>query len=61
MRGSATAAIAAHLEVSPRTIHKHTERIYTKLGVNDRLAAVSAAWAALDSGAEPPGQRSSTT
>jgi len=27
-----------------------TTAIYAKLGVNDRIAAVSAAWAALDSG-----------
>jgi DNA-binding CsgD family transcriptional regulator len=50
MRGNATAAIAAQLGVSPRTVHKHAQRIYEKLGVNDRIAAVSAAWAALDSG-----------
>lgn len=50
MRGRATAAIAAELGVSPRTVSKHAERIYDKLGVHDRVAAVSAAWAALDSG-----------
>jgi DNA-binding NarL/FixJ family response regulator len=53
MRGSSTAAIATQLKVAPRTVYKHAERIYAKLGVNDRIAAVSAAWAALDSGAEP--------
>ena len=46
MRGNATAAIASQLDVSPRTVHKHAQRIYEKLGVNDRIAAVSAAWAA---------------
>jgi DNA-binding NarL/FixJ family response regulator len=51
MRGRATAAIAGALGVSPRTVSKHAERIYAKLGVHDRVAAVSAAWAALDSGA----------
>ena len=56
-----TAAIATQLRVSPRTVHKHAERIYAKLGVSDRLAAVSAAWAALDSGAENPPHPSSTT
>ena len=54
MRGHATAAIATQLEISPRTIHKHAQSIYAKLGVNDRIAAVSAAWAALDSGFEAP-------
>jgi DNA-binding CsgD family transcriptional regulator/GAF domain-containing protein len=50
MRGRGTAAIAVELGVSPRTVSKHAERIYTKLGVHDRVAAVSAAWAALDAG-----------
>ncbi|WCB95061.1 hypothetical protein DSM104299_03803 [Baekduia alba] len=50
MRGRATAAIATELGVSPRTVYKHAERIYSKLGVHDRIAAVSAAWAALDAG-----------
>jgi DNA-binding CsgD family transcriptional regulator len=50
MRGRTTAEIAATLEISPRTIHKHAERIYDKLGVHDRIAAVSAAWSALDAG-----------
>lgn len=53
MRGQVTAAVATELGVSPRTVHKHTENIYAKLGVTDRLAAVSAAWAALDSGRPP--------
>ncbi|HEY4098215.1 MAG TPA: helix-turn-helix transcriptional regulator, partial [Baekduia sp.] len=50
MHGRATRAIATELGVSTRTVSKHTERIYAKLGVHDRVAAVSAAWAALDSG-----------
>ncbi|WP_155892301.1 helix-turn-helix transcriptional regulator [Conexibacter woesei] len=50
MRGRTTAEIATALEISPRTIHKHAERIYDKLGVHDRIAAVSAAWSALDAG-----------
>jgi DNA-binding CsgD family transcriptional regulator len=29
-------AIAAHLGVAPRTVHTHVERLYHKLGVNDR-------------------------
>lgn len=57
MRGRTTADIAMTLSISPRTIHKHAERIYDKLGVHDRIAAVSAAWSALDAGtavASPP-------
>jgi DNA-binding NarL/FixJ family response regulator len=54
MRGNSTAAIATQLKVTPKTVYKHAERIYAKLGVNDRIAAVSAAWAALDSGSEDP-------
>lgn len=50
MRGRTTAEIATTLAISPRTIHKHAERIYDKLGVHDRIAAVSAAWSALDAG-----------
>jgi DNA-binding CsgD family transcriptional regulator len=50
MRGRATAEIASALAISPRTIHKHAERIYDKLGVHDRIAAVSAAWSALAAG-----------
>jgi DNA-binding CsgD family transcriptional regulator len=50
MQGQATAAIATTMGVSPRTVSKHAERIYAKLGVHDRIAAVSAAWAALDAG-----------
>jgi DNA-binding NarL/FixJ family response regulator len=54
MRGQTTAAIATELVVSPRTVSKHAERIYLKLGVHDRIAAVSAAWAALDAGRVDP-------
>lgn len=32
--------IAAILAISPRTVHKHLQRIYTKLGVETRTAAV---------------------
>ncbi len=50
MQGRSTRAIAAHLGVTPSTVHKHTESIYAQLGVHDRVAAVSTAWAALDAG-----------
>jgi len=32
--------VAALLDCSPRTVHKHLQRIYTKLGVETRTAAV---------------------
>lgn len=35
--------IAARLGLSPRTVHKHLSNVYTKLGVHDRLVAVSIA------------------
>ena len=39
-----TPAAAAHrLAISPRTVHKHVERIYRKLGAHDRYSAVAAA------------------
>jgi DNA-binding CsgD family transcriptional regulator len=38
--GLTAVAIAHRLRISVRTVHKHLERIYGKLGVNDRLAAV---------------------
>jgi DNA-binding CsgD family transcriptional regulator len=44
--GRTNAAIARSLDVSPRTIAKHLERIYRKLGVSSRTAAVSHAAAA---------------
>jgi DNA-binding CsgD family transcriptional regulator len=50
MRGESTAEAATSLQISPRTIHKHAERIYRKLGVTDRIAAISTAWASLDTG-----------
>lgn len=33
-------AMAHHLGISPRTVHKHVEHLYAKLGVGDRLLAV---------------------
>jgi len=38
-RGRSSAEIGLLLEISPRTVHKHCERIYTKLGVESRHAA----------------------
>lgn len=38
--GLTASAIAHRLTISARTVHKHLERIYQKLGVTDRLEAV---------------------
>jgi DNA-binding CsgD family transcriptional regulator len=38
--GHTAAAIGRRLLITERTVHKHLERLYTKLGVGDRLAAV---------------------
>lgn len=41
--GLTAQAIAHRLNASPRTVHKHLERLYRKLGVRDRLMAVQRA------------------
>lgn len=38
--GATAANIARRLGMAPRTVHKHTEHIYRKLGVHSRLDAV---------------------
>lgn len=38
--GRTAGAIGARLGVSPRTVHKHQENLYRKLGARDRLEAV---------------------
>jgi ATP/maltotriose-dependent transcriptional regulator MalT len=38
--GLTATAIAHRLNISPRTVHKHQENLYRKLGTADRLAAV---------------------
>ena len=38
--GLTSAAVARRLLIAERTVHKHLERIYAKLGVRDRLSAV---------------------
>jgi len=40
-RGKSNAEIAAILELKPATVGKHLERIYPKLGVENRTAAIS--------------------
>lgn len=37
--GETTKELAQKLGVSPRTVQKHLQRIYAKLGVNGRTAA----------------------
>ncbi len=58
--GLTAESIARRLGVSPRTVHKHLEHIYRKLGVRDRLMAVrQAADVGLVAAARPliPAQR----
>lgn len=42
-RGLLATSIASRLSLSPRTVHKHLGNIYEKMGVHDRLVAVSLA------------------
>jgi DNA-binding CsgD family transcriptional regulator len=46
-RGEDLGAVAAELEVSPRTVAKHVQHIHAKLGVSSRAQAVATAWAAV--------------
>jgi DNA-binding NarL/FixJ family response regulator len=47
-RGWRNTAIGRSLGVSDRTVGKHLERVYTKLGVTNRTAAVHRAAPALE-------------
>lgn len=42
-QGLTAMAIASRLAVSPRTVHRHLDNVYRKLGVHDRMLAVGAA------------------
>ncbi len=42
--GHTDADIAERLGVSPRTVHKHLEHIYDKLGATSRSQAIATAW-----------------
>lgn len=42
-QGLTAMAIATRLDVSPRTVHRHLDNAYRKLGVHDRMLAVGAA------------------
>ncbi len=55
--GMLASSIAIRLAVSPRTVHKHLGSVYRKLGVHDRLVAVTLArrlGLLLDEHASPP-------
>jgi DNA-binding CsgD family transcriptional regulator/tetratricopeptide (TPR) repeat protein len=43
-QGLTDAQVADQLYISPRTVARHLQTIYTKLGVNSRMAAVARAW-----------------
>ncbi len=56
--GLTAEAIGRRLRTSPRTVHKHLEHLYRKLGVRDRLMAVQRARdAGLLTTPPPPGAR----
>lgn len=46
-RGQSNVEIGASLQISPRTVKKHLEHIFDKLGVRTRLAAAAKAGAAV--------------
>jgi DNA-binding CsgD family transcriptional regulator len=46
-RGKANRDIGEILNISPRTVNKHLEQIFVKLGVENRAAAAAAAVRAL--------------
>jgi DNA-binding CsgD family transcriptional regulator len=52
-RGRTNVSIGRALDVSPRTIAKHLEHIYRKLGVTSRAAAVHLAAGSLTAGGGP--------
>ncbi len=56
-RGKTDADIAALLSISPRTVQKHLEHVYVKLGVETRTAAVLRSLALGDHSTPPPIKR----
>jgi DNA-binding CsgD family transcriptional regulator len=46
--GTSTADIATRCSLSPRTVQKHLERAFRKLGVTSRSAAAARAWELLE-------------
>jgi DNA-binding CsgD family transcriptional regulator len=53
--GCSAAALAGELRIAPRTVHKHLERIYTKLEVSGRSEAAARAWEASTPGSDRSG------
>jgi DNA-binding CsgD family transcriptional regulator len=45
--GQSTSEIAGELRISERTVQKHLQGVYHRLGVNDRSAAIHRAWQAI--------------
>ncbi|MGN6695553.1 MAG: helix-turn-helix domain-containing protein [Aquihabitans sp.] len=43
-QGESVNAVAARLDINRETVRSHLQRIYRKLGVSDRAAAVAVAW-----------------
>ena len=50
-RGAETPQVASQLGMSARTVQKHAQAIYSKLGVRSRAQAVATAWAATEAAA----------
>jgi DNA-binding CsgD family transcriptional regulator len=51
-RGKRNAEVAELLSLSPGTVRKHLQNVYSKLGVNTRTAAVARLLGLLDAEAE---------
>lgn len=56
-QGRTTQEAAAELEISPRTVAKHMQRVHAKLGVRNRAQAIATAWAAASDAAAAPSRR----
>ncbi len=56
-RGRSNRDTAAILGISPRTVQKHLENCFRKLGVRDRSAAAELAWRTLAADPEAPAPR----
>ncbi len=55
--GRSSSAIARSLGVSERTVHKHLQLCFKKLGVHTRADAVSSLWSFVSSDRQPPRRR----
>lgn len=60
VRGQSNAEIAVILRISPLTVKKHLEHVFTKLGVKTRLAAAVRAGKACSARSALPVRTSST-